>query len=378
MKRSTAAALTGLALFFVLVASASASTPTITYSIDGISGTNGWYRGSAHGDNVVVHWSVSLDTTSTNCLAAVPVAGPTKGTTETCWAANASGRTTAVTRPIKIDATPPTRVAARLSRRPDVNGWYNHPVTIHWEGADATSGIASCTSGTYRGPDTGDAAVNGGCIDRAGNSAGYQVHLAYDATPPVLRSVSETSTAASISLRWSSSSAADRIRIRRSVRGRKAKTTIFAGGGAEFTDRKIRPGVQYVYWLRSFDQAGNGSKVVSIGALSKILTLRRTPYVPRAAPNPILRWRRLPGATYYNVQLFHGSRRIYSAWPTMHQIGLHSPLKWSGHRSWLTPGRYRWYVWAGFGARRLAHYEILGSARFELPRANRRSGSGKH
>lgn len=367
MRRSTAAALVGLALFLVLVGSAAAAAPTISYTIDGIPGTNGWYRGSSHGDVVVVHWSVSLDTTSTNCLAAVTVAGPTRGTTRTCWAANASGRTTAVTQPIRIDATPPTGVSAHLSRPPDFHGWYNHPVTIRWRGADATSGIASCTSGTYRGPDTAAAAVNGGCTDKAGNSTGYQVHLAYDATPPVLRAVSETSRAASVSLRWSSSSPSDRIRIRRSVRGSKKKTTIFNGVADGFTDRTIRPGIQYVYWLHSVDQAGNLSNLVSIGALSKVLSLRRTSYVPRAAPNPILRWKRVRGATYYNVQLFHGSKRIYSTWPTMHQVGLRSPLNWSGHRFWLTPGRYRWYVWAGFGPRKLARYQALGSARFQLP-----------
>lgn len=59
MTRSTAAAALGLALFLILAASAAASTPTISYSIDGIPGTNGWYRGSTHGDNVIVHWSVS-------------------------------------------------------------------------------------------------------------------------------------------------------------------------------------------------------------------------------------------------------------------------------------------------------------------------------
>ena len=31
----------------------------MTYSIDGIVGTNGWYRGSTSGNFVVVHWSVS-------------------------------------------------------------------------------------------------------------------------------------------------------------------------------------------------------------------------------------------------------------------------------------------------------------------------------
>jgi hypothetical protein len=90
--------------------------------------------------------------------------------------------------------------------------------------------------------------------------------------------------------------------------------------------------------------------------------------VPLAAPNPILRWGRVPGADYYNVQVFRGSKRIYSAWPTMHQVGLTAAWRWSGHEFRLTPGQYRWYVWAGYGSRKLAHYRAIGSARFKMPR----------
>lgn len=369
MTRSTAAAALGLALFLILAATAAASTPTISYSIDGISGTNGWYRGSTHGNNVVVHWSVSLDATSTNCLAAITVPGPSSGTTRTCWAQNADGRATAVTRLIKIDGTPPTGIAGRLSRGPDFHGWYNHPVTVRWTGADATSGIAACTSRTYRGPDTGAAVVIGGCTDRAGNSGGSQVHLAYDATPPSLRKVTEQSTAAANILSWTSTSASDRIVVRRAVRGRKGQKRVFDGSASGFTDSTIHPAVQYLYSVQSFDQAGNASRVVSVIGRLKILTLQKRPYVPIAAPNPTLRWRRVGGAAYYNVQLFRGSRRIFAAWPTMHQVGLQATWKWSGHRFRLSPGQYRWYVWAGFGPRRLARYHAVGSGRFMLPRS---------
>jgi hypothetical protein len=359
----------GLVLVLLFATSAAASTPTISYSIDGISGTNGWYRGSTHGDNVVVHWSVSLDATSTNCLAAVTVPGPTGGTTLSCWAQNADGRATATTGLLKIDNTPPTGVAAHLSRGPDYQGWYNHPVAIGWSGTDATSGIASCTSTTYQGPDSGAAAVPGGCTDQAGNSASTSAQLAYDSTPPVLQKLREESTAAADALSWESSSASDRIVVRRSIRGLKKHRTVFDGSGSGFSDKTVHPGTQYVYSVQAFDQAGNASKTVAVTGQVKILTLRRTRYVPISAPNPILRWTRKTGAAYYNVQLFRGSRRIYATWPTMHQIGLPSAWKWSGHRVRLSPGRYRWYVWAGFGPRKLAQYRIVGSARFVIPRS---------
>src|SRR5215212_8813204 len=37
-----------------------AYTASITYTITGIAGTNGWYRGSTGGDYVVVHWTVNI------------------------------------------------------------------------------------------------------------------------------------------------------------------------------------------------------------------------------------------------------------------------------------------------------------------------------
>ena len=369
MTRSTAVAAVALAFFLMFVTTASASGPTISYSITGIAGNNGWYRGSANGDNVILHWSVSADATDTNCLAAVPVPGDTAGTTRTCWAKSAGGTTTAVTGQLKIDATPPTGVTAKFSRGPDYHGWYNHPVTIGWRGTDATSGIAGCSSLTYGGPENGAATVNGGCTDMAGNSAGSIAHLAYDATPPVLSEVTERSTATADNLRWSSSSASDRVVVLRAVRGRKGQTTVFDGSAGKFSDSKIHADAEYLYTVQSIDEAGNASNVVSIAGLPKVLTLQKTPFVPRAAQGPILRWRRVIGAAYYNVQLYRGSKRIYAAWPRMHQAGLTPTWKWSGHRFRLTPGRYHWYVWAGFGPRTLARYRFVGSARFVLPRS---------
>src|SRR5512144_401288 len=40
--------------------------PVVTYTIDGIDGTNGWYRGNSGGNYVVVHWSVTGSITSTS------------------------------------------------------------------------------------------------------------------------------------------------------------------------------------------------------------------------------------------------------------------------------------------------------------------------
>ena len=50
------------------------SLPSISYTIDGIVGANGWYRGSAGGNYVVLRWSVS-GADNTDCQIAVKVDG---------------------------------------------------------------------------------------------------------------------------------------------------------------------------------------------------------------------------------------------------------------------------------------------------------------
>jgi hypothetical protein len=70
------------------------------------------------------------------------------------------------------------------------------------------------------------------------------------------------------------------------------------------------------------------------------------------------------GARYYNVQLFRGPKRVLAAWPATHQLGVPAGWKWDGRSYRLRPGHYRWYVWAGFGARSFAQYRTVGSAAF--------------
>src|SRR5437868_1452972 len=134
-----------LLTFVPTAVGAGTALPLISYTIDGVAGTNGWYRGSAGGNYVRLFWSVT-GADNTDCASPVKIDGPNTGTTRSCSASNAAGTITAQTTLIKIDADPPTGITAAASRAPDHNGWYNHPVTVAWHGGDTTSGIASCTS----------------------------------------------------------------------------------------------------------------------------------------------------------------------------------------------------------------------------------------
>jgi hypothetical protein len=343
---------------------------TITPTIDGIAGTNGWYRGSTHGNFVVLHWAVAdpnnVVISTSGCEQSLEVDGPTTGTTRTCTAKTSTGSVSFTTNPIKIDADPPTALAASPNRAPDANGWYNHAFGVSWSGSDATSGIAGCTSLTYSGPDAGAGSLPGTCTDAAGNSATTTFAFKYDATPPDLTKVSVQSGAESDVVRWKSSSPADSAVVVRVARGARAGRTVFHGSATSFTDRGVRADTEYRYLLRTYDQAGNASKQVAVSAMPKVVTLGPNAYVPRTASRPILRWQRVAGASYYHVQLFRNGKRILAAWPLTTELNLRQAWTWSGHRYRLGRGRYRWYAWAGFGARSAARYRLLGHGDFAV------------
>ena len=155
--------------------------PVVTPHIFGTLGLNGWYV-----SNVTVNWTVedpeSPILESHGCDA-VTLTSDTAGTQLTCTATS-DGGTTSVTITIKLDKTAPT-VTATPARGPDSNGWYNHPLSVSFNGTDATSGIDSCVPAqTYSGPDSQNASVSGTCQDRAGNIGSRSFGLSYDATAP--------------------------------------------------------------------------------------------------------------------------------------------------------------------------------------------------
>jgi hypothetical protein len=168
------------------------NSASISYSVTGIAGTNGWYQGSSGGDFVVLHWAISDPSSqvasTSGCELAVRIDGPTNGTTKTCTATLVDNSQISVTTsPIKVDNTPPAGVSAAAARGPDKSGWYNQAVGIQWSGSDATSGIASCTAMTYSGPDSGSAAPAGTCTDQAGNtSSTVNYALKFDDTAPAV------------------------------------------------------------------------------------------------------------------------------------------------------------------------------------------------
>jgi hypothetical protein len=99
-----------------------------------------------------------------------------------------AGNTAADSAQFQYDSTPPANVSTALNRGPDHNGWFNHPVGWTTTGQDSLSGIASCGTGTYNGPDGTGITVSGSCTDQAGNTSAPvgSGSFNYDSTAPTL------------------------------------------------------------------------------------------------------------------------------------------------------------------------------------------------
>lgn len=158
--------------------------PTIVPQVNGTQGLNGWYI-----SNFTVSWAVSGQSiTSESGCASSTVATDTTGQTFTCTATNGGGTTTQSVI-VKRDGTPPM-VTATPSPTPDTYGWNNSAVTVTFSGADATSGIASCSAPVIVSAQGANQSASGSCTDNAGNVGTATVTpINIELTPPVVSDV---------------------------------------------------------------------------------------------------------------------------------------------------------------------------------------------
>jgi hypothetical protein len=286
---------------------------------------------------------------------------------------------------IKYDATPPTITSVKTERPPDHDGWWNHPVKISFAGTDALSGLAFCDTIVYSGSETPSADVKGECADLAGNIATRRLGVNYDDQPPILAALPAEVGSNRAVIHWIASPDTVLTEVTRSPGiGNTAASIVYSSTGETFSDSGVQNEQTYTYSIRAEDAAAN------IASVTVTVTPRapapdpvaivapdasRTPIAlppptagtGRALQPPRLTWRRVKGATYYNVQLFRGTKKILSLWPKSAHLQLR--LRWTFRERLmrLTPGRYHWYVWPGFGKRTQRRYgRLLVHRRFTL------------
>jgi hypothetical protein len=272
--------------------------------------------------------------------------------------------------PLNVETSSPTATVTP-SRPPDSNGWYNHAVTLTTQGF-SFSGIASCTpTTTYAGPSTTTATVSGTCTDNAGKTVTVtSAPFDYDATSPTLN-VAATPGDESIGLSWQAGGDIAPIvsmTVARTSSSDSKDPVVYSGSATGFNDTNLKNGVRYTYTVTAQDAAGNtATRTLQVTPAARLLSPAAN---ARVSTPPALTWTAVPGATYYNVQLYRGDpTKLLSLWPVRASLQLHRTWRFDGRRYHLKPGRYKWYVWPGFGKRKAARYgHMVGSGTFTVVR----------
>jgi len=327
---------------------------------------NGWYR------RPVDVAFAGTDATSgiRTCTTATYSTPDSEGAsvTGTCTD-NAGNAGTPRVYPLRYDATGPRVTSGKAVRKPDHGRWYTRPVKWRFKGRDALSGLAGCPSVLYGGPDGRAARVVGACGDRAGNISLRGFRLRYDATPPARPAVGVQPRDHAVRLRIRVASDARRITIVRAPgRGGTRDSTVYRGRPRSFTDRHLRNGKTYRYTVVARDRAANRSRT-TVEAVPDARLLAPADDAVLAGP-PRLRWTRVRGADYYNVQLRRDGVKVLSRWPARPKLQLRGRWRFEGRVRRLVPGRYEWDVWPGDGRRTDARYgDRIGGRTFVIPEA---------
>jgi hypothetical protein len=363
-----------------------ATAPTTSGATERGPDANGWYNRP-----IAVRFSGTDALSGIAACPSVTYGGPDSGEASVAGGCtDKAGNTGKASAKVRYDATAPV-VEVKPARKPDMNGWYNRPVLVAFVGKDALSGVDACSPPVrYRAAKRRQASVSGTCRDRAANtSRPAALVLRYDATPPRLGRVRSEISAQGVTLRWSGSGDSRLyVVIRRPGTAGSRPSRVYRGRDRAFTDRRVRNGVVYRYTVTAYDEAGNGAAKVVVVQPRSVTGSPVTPVTPRKAPPaptraslrspadgarvsepPLLRWSPARGATYYNVQLYRDGKKVLTTWQSRPDFRVPRSWRFEGRRFVLEPGRYRWYVWPGYGRPAEGRYgKLIGTRWFVITR----------
>jgi hypothetical protein len=154
-----------------------------------------------------------------------------------------------------------------------------------------------------------------------------------------------------VRLSWRAPAGGDRgVAIVRRI-GRKPRsvadgTVVYRGRGAATVDFPVGP---RRVWYAAFALGTSGRPAApAYASIPRFLPALLLPHEGATVSRTVrFAWRAARGADYYNVQVWNASmtRRVAIRWPSGRTL-----------RVALRPGRYRWYVYPGFGAKARARY----------------------
>lgn len=111
------------------------------------------------------------------------------------------------------------------------------------------------------------------------------------------------------------------------------------------------------------DERGNiGSRAFKVKVVLRLYAPAPGDWVSKP---PRLAWFRVPGASYYNVQVFRLGEKVLTAWPRRPSLRMRWRWTHRGRTFRFTTGSYSWFVFPGFGDPAQVQYgRLLGSSSF--------------
>jgi hypothetical protein len=172
----------------------------------------------------------------------------------------------------------------------------------------------------------------------------------------------------------------DHVVVEQSTAG-SPLSVVYTGKANSFTATGLKNGSEYRFVVVSYDKTGNASAEVAIVATPAAAMLVQPKNGAVTTKAPLLDWRDISGASYYNVQLYRlpatlkttgllpSGSKVLSIWPTTSSLRLSVKWVYGKKHYQLSPGTYVWFVWPGFGPRADVKYgPLLGQSSFVFHR----------
>lgn len=363
---------------------------TITVPSSGAGGTSVSFSATA---TDIVDGSVTVD-----CNPASSFAFPDGITTVNCSATDAHGNTASGSFDVDVEAAspppppppppPPTSQSAPsppVDRTPPVisvpgstkvtaSGPPGSSVDYSASAVDDTDGPVpvSCSPASGTTFAIGATTVTCNAQDSAGNDSSktFVVTVVDTTPPPPVAGLAVQAVGGHTRLRWRSptSSDLDHIEIDRTRLPGGSALVLFRGNASSFTDVHAVSGVRYQYTVFTVDAVGNRAGVAVIVSPAAVNLVRPAAGASVTGP-PVLLWVPVDHADYYNVQLYRDGTKVLSVWPTKASYRLGKRWRFAGTAYSLASGKYRWFVFPGFGPQRARHFgDAIGTSTFVVTR----------
>jgi hypothetical protein len=214
-----------------------------------------------------------------------------------------------------------------------------------------------------------------------------------DTTPPAnVTNVRAIVGNLSVSISWRLPKDADRVKVFQSSQsvgrdelgepgGTGEGELIYEGKKTSLVVKRLTKDLEYRFVIVAFDKADNRAAGIAVVAVAQEQTLLSPANGAVLTSAPLVRWKPVPRARYYNAQVWFepragraplaavALRKVLSVWPAKTSFKMKKSWRFGGKKYTLKPGRYVIYVFPGIGPKSAGKYgKVHVQAEFTIRR----------